>query len=86
MTFTFKTAATAIAVTMVLGSGSAAFAKAHDQGVADGFIEFPDGTGAAVQTLDQGVSGVVANGARGGAASADGGGNRLEPVVNAEPN
>ena len=46
MTFTFKTAATALALTMVLGSGSA-FAKAHDQGVADGDISFPDGTGAA---------------------------------------
>ena len=80
MTFTFKTAATAIAVTMVLGSGSAAFAKAHDQGVADGFIEFPGGTGAAVQTLDRGVSTVVSGGVRGDASSANGGNNRTVPV------
>ena len=85
MNYTIKTVASAIVLSMVMGSGSA-LAKAHDQGVADGDIEFPGGTGAAVQTLDQGVSGVVANGARGGAASADGGDNRLEPVVNAEPN
>ncbi len=80
MTFTFKTAATAIALSLVLGSGSA-FAKAHDQGVADGDISFPDGTGAAVQTLDRGVSTLVSGGLRGAAASAAGGGNRVEPVV-----
>ena len=85
MNYTIKTVASAIVLSMVMGSGSA-LAKAHDQGVADGEIAFPDGTGAAVQTLDQGVSGGVANGVRGGAASADGGGNRVEPVVNAEPN
>ncbi len=79
MTFTFKTAATAIALTMVLASGSA-LAKAHDQGVADGFIEFPGGTGAAVQTLDRGVSTVVSGGVRGDGSSANGGDNRTVPV------
>ena len=79
MTFTFKTAATALALTMVLGSGSA-LAKAHDQGVADGAISFPDGTGAAVGSQG-GVSGGQNNGQRGILASGAGGDNAVEPVV-----
>lgn len=78
MTFTFKTAATAIALSLVLGSGSA-FAKAHDQGVADGEISFPDGTGAAVGAPG-GVSGGQI-GIRGDLASGAGGDNAVEPVV-----
>ncbi len=79
MTFTFKTAATAIALSLVLSSGSA-FAKAHDQGVADGAISFPDGTGAAVGAPG-GVSGGQNNGQRGVLASGAGGDNAVEPVV-----
>ena len=89
MTFTFKTTATALALTMVLGSGSA-FAKAHDQGVADGFAT-PDNTGAFIQSLGgNGVSGGQNGGQRGDTASANGSDNRTVPVVgngaNAEPN
>jgi len=77
MTFTFKTAATAIALSLVLGSGSA-FAKAHDQGVADG--DFDPGTqdGAAI-----GEGGVSAGqiGTRGDTASRLGSDNTVEPVV-----
>ena len=85
MTSTSKMAAAAVALTVLLGAGSTAFAKAHDQGVADGDIVFPDGTGAAVQTLDQGVSTVVGNGVRGDAASTAGSGNAVNPVVSNEP-
>ncbi|HSF96575.1 MAG TPA: hypothetical protein VLA52_16235 [Thermohalobaculum sp.] len=83
MKFTLKTAASAVALTMIMGTGSA-FAKAHDQGVADGEpLEFPGGTGAFVQTLDQGVSSLQNGGQRGDTASANGGDNRVEPVVGA---
>lgn len=62
-------------------STGAAFAKAHDQGVADGGPT-PENTGQAVQ--NNGVPGISANvnkGARGAAASAARSGNRIEPVV-----
>ena len=84
MTSKYKIAALAIPLTMVLGV-SGAFAKAHDQGVADG-TPLEQNTGAFVQSLDQGVSAGVNNGARGDSASANQGGNRTEPVVsNDEP-
>jgi hypothetical protein len=83
MRFTLKTAASAIAITMLVGSGSA-FAKAHDQGVADGSpLDFPGGTGAFVQTLDKGVSSGQNNGTRGGISSEAKGDNRVVPVVGA---
>ena len=79
-----KIAALIIPLTMVLGA-SGAFAKAHDQGVADGTPL--DNTGAFVQSLDQGVSTVVNGGARGDGASTDKGDNSTVPVVsNDEPN
>lgn len=82
MTFNRMTAVAAILLT-TLGASSAAFAKAHDQGVADGSPN--DGTGAFVQSLDQGVSSVVSDGARGEGASANGGDNRIDPVVGNQP-
>ncbi len=79
MTFKNKIAALAIPLTMVLGA-SAAFAKAHDQGVADG-MDTPPNTGAFVQNLDgEGVSMGVSNGLRGDGASGSQGDNRTEPV------
>lgn len=88
MTFTFKTAATAIALSLVLSTGPA-FAKAHDQGVADGFAT-PDNTGAFIQGLGgNGVSGGQIDGQRGDTASANGSDNKIVPVVGSgtnEPN
>ncbi len=79
MTFKNKIAALAIPLTMVLGA-SGAFAKAHDQGVADGVI-ITDNTGAFVQSLPfNGVSVLVNDGARGAGASTSQGDNRTEPV------
>ncbi len=79
MTCKNKIAALAIPLTMVLGA-SGAFAKAHDQGVADG-TPLEQNTGAFIQSLDiPGVSAVVNDGARGDGASASQGGNRTEPV------
>ena len=80
MSFTSKTAATAIALTLMLGGASAAFAKAHDQGVADG--EFPAiSTGELVQGNGvPGISAGVNKGARGDLASGNDN-NRVVPVV-----
>lgn len=90
MKLILKTAASAVAVTMVLGSASAALAKAHDQGVADGTpLAFPGGTGAFVQTLDSGVSSIQNKGQRGAISSTQKGDGRVVPVVgngaNSEP-
>ena len=61
-------------------SGAAAFAKAHDQGVADG--SFPESTSDTVRSIEgPGVSAVVGKGQRGAGASANKGDNRVEPVV-----
>ena len=81
MSSKIKASAAAIALMVALGSSSAAFAKAHDQGQADG--EFPEqGTGVVVQENGvPGISAVVNDGQRGGAASTNGGDNRVEPVV-----
>jgi len=68
---------------------SAAFSKAHDQGVADG--SFPESTSGVVSSIEgPGISAVVGNGQRGDAASANGGDNRVVPVdrpgqVNQQP-
>ncbi|UWQ55955.1 hypothetical protein [Leisingera caerulea] len=79
MKTTLGITASAIALTLAMGSGPA-FAKAHDQGVADG--DFPAiSTGDVVKSLGgMGVSSVVGDGARGDAASANGGDNRVIPV------
>lgn len=82
MNVTIKTVASAMAVTIALGSASGALAKAHDQGQADGApLDFPGGTGAFVQTLDKGVSGGQNKGQRGETASSNKGANRVNPVV-----
>ncbi len=61
-------------------STGTAFAKAHDQGVADG--SFPDSTSDVVRSIDgPGISSVVGKGQRGQAASTNKGSNRVEPVV-----
>ena len=80
MTSRFKMTAAAATLALVLGSGTTAFGKAHDQGVADGEAT-PDNTGAFVQTLEAGVSTVVSDGVRGAGASAAGSDNAVEPVV-----
>lgn len=68
---------TVLAATLMAGT---AFAKAHDQGVADG--EFPESTSDVVRSIDgPGISAVVGKGQRGKAASDNKGGNRVEPVV-----
>ena len=81
MTINRNISAAALALALALGTSSAAFAKAHDQGVADG--EFPAvGTGELVQGNGvPGISPVVNNGQRGDAASGNGGENAVEPVV-----
>ena len=79
----------ALALTLALGAAPSAFAKAHDQGVADG-LPTPDNTGETVQNNGiPGISETVNEGTRGEAASENRGENRVEPVVgkgkNAEP-
>ena len=89
MSMKSKMSVALVSTLLVLGSGSSVFAKAHDQGVADG-MPTPDNTGQFVQdTGFPGVSDFFNEGQRGAAASANGGDNRVEPVVgngaNAEP-
>ena len=81
MTIKSTAAVAATVLAIALGSSSAVFAKAHDQGVADGEAT-PDNTGAFVQDLGgNGVSDLFNGGQRGEAASGNGGDNRVEPVV-----
>jgi len=89
MTYTLRTAAAALAVITVMGGASAAFAKAHDMGVADGVQNpvangFPN-TGAFVQQspLFTGPGDSAANnqGQRGDISSTAKGDNRTLPVV-----
>ncbi len=69
-----------ISILAVVVSTGTAFAKAHDQGVADG--SFPESTSDVVQSIEgPGISAVVGKGQRGEAASSNKGGNRVEPVV-----
>ncbi|NNK68202.1 MAG: hypothetical protein HKO95_15860 [Rhodobacteraceae bacterium] len=69
-----------ISILAVALSAGTAFAKAHDQGVADG--SFPDSTSDTVRSIEgPGIKSVVSGGARGEGASANKGGNRVEPVV-----
>ena len=76
---TVAMAATALAI--AVGSSSAVFAKAHDQGVADGEAT-PDNTGAFVQSLgDTGVSPLFNMRQRGDVASEANSDLRVEPVV-----
>ena len=79
MTIKHRAAAAATILALTIGSTSAVFAKAHDQGIADGTPV--DGTGALVQTLDMGVSSLQNDGQRGATASGNGGDNRVDPVV-----
>lgn len=67
-----------------LAATGAVMAKAHDQGVADG-SDNPDNTGQLLQTLPNGVSTLVKDGAQGDSASEARGDNRVTPVVNGEP-
>ena len=86
MTYTVKTAASALAVMMIMGGASAAFAKAHDMGVADGVQNpvnngFPN-TGAFVKTFPgPGESAANQNGQRGAISSTLKGDGRTVPVV-----
>jgi hypothetical protein len=82
-------AASALAVTMVIGSASAAFAKAHDMGVADG-VQNPvnngfANTGAFIQQsplfTGPGDSAANNNGQRGDISSTAKGDNGTVPVV-----
>ena len=79
-----------VSAMLVLGSGSTVFAKAHDQGVADG-METPDNTGFHVQNVVEGpgISQTLNGGRRGDLASGRGGENRVQPVTgngaNVEP-
>jgi hypothetical protein len=90
MTYTQRMAASALAVIMVIGGASAAFAKAHDMGVADGsqnpVINGFANTGAFIQGspafTGPGDSAANNHGQQGGSASTAGGGNRVVPVVN----
>ncbi len=76
-----KTAGSAFAVTLILGTG-AAFAKAHDQGVADGFPTPQPTTGGFIQSLGgNGVSSLQNKGKRGEISSEAKGDTRVEPVV-----
>ena len=70
---------TAAAVALVLTSGFA-FAKAHDQGAADGTA--PDSTSETVSSIDgPGISSVTSGGARGDQASGSGSDNAVDPVT-----
>ena len=86
MTYTLKTAASALAVMMIMGGASAAFAKAHDMGVADG-VQNPvangfANTGAFVQTFPgSGESASNSGGQRGDISSTAKGDGRTVPVV-----
>lgn len=64
---------------LALTSGMA-FAKAHDQGAADGVS--PDSTSETVSSIDgPGISSVTSKGARGAQASERGSDNAVDPVV-----
>lgn len=75
---------TASILALSLGATGTVLAKAHDQGVADG-SDNPDNTGQLLQTLPNGVSTLVKDGAQGAGASSAQGDNQVEPVVNGEP-
>ena len=69
-----------LSILAVALSTGTAFAKAHDQGVADGV--FPESTSDVVRSIEgPGIKAVVSGGARGEAASGNGGDNRVRPVV-----
>ena len=69
-----------ISILAVALSAGTAFAKAHDQGVADG--SFPESTSDVVESVEgPGISSVVGKGQRGAAASDNKGDNGVEPVV-----
>lgn len=70
------------AIAVALGTGGA-FAKAHDQGAADGTQAGPGpGSGVLIQSLGgNGISAGVNKGTRGAGASAAGSDNSVDPVV-----
>jgi hypothetical protein len=78
----FASIAAAAALATALGTAGA-FAKAHDQGQADGTQAGPGpGSGVLIQSLGgNGISAGVNKGARGDGASAAGSDNSVEPVV-----
>ena len=86
MRYTLKAAASALAVMMIIGGTSAAFAKAHDMGVADGVQNpvvngFPN-TGAFVQSFPgPGESAANNHGQRGRISSTQRSAGRTVPVV-----
>lgn len=75
---TIKTLA-AVAFAASTLAGAEAFAKAHDQGVADG-TQPPSTSGVVADIPGPGISSVVGGGQRGDAASAAGGDNAVSPV------
>ena len=85
-----RVAAAVLAAAMRVSGASAALAKAHDQGRADGSFGADNAQGART-TIDaltdlgaldgNGVSALTKGGARGAAASEAKGGNRIDPVV-----
>ena len=71
-----------VSILAVALSTGTAFAKAHDQGVADG--SFPDSTSDTVSSIEgPGISSVVGGGQRGDAASENKGGNAVDTKVGA---
>jgi hypothetical protein len=87
MTYTLRPVVSALAVLMIMGGASGAFAKAHDMGVADG-VQNPvnngfENTGAFVQTFPgPGESAANQNGQRGDISSTAKSDGRTVPVVN----
>ena len=81
MRFDIKLPVAAVTIVLALGASSTAFAKAHDQGVADG--TFPESTSDVIQTgiSGPGVSLFVNGGTRGDAASDPEAVNAIDPVV-----
>lgn len=74
---TTKLIVSLLAIGVTAGS---AYAKAHDQGVADG--SFPESTADVVDSIEgPGISGAVGGGQRGEAASGNKGDNAVDPVV-----
>ena len=80
MRFDTKFPVAAVTIVLALGASSTAFAKAHDQGVADDM--FPASTSDFIQNVipGPGVS-LFVNTTRGDTASANGADNAVDPVV-----
>ena len=73
--------AAAVSLAVLMGASSAAFAKGHDMGVADG--DPADSTRDVVNSIEgPGISATTSKGARGSAASDARGGNAVDPGAN----